>query len=390
MKKIQESIDFVELGKTRRHLHQHPDLSEDEKETTDFLVDYLNKHTRNAQIQRLACEGVLVCFDSQSEGSSTLIRVDIDALPIQEINEFEYKSVKPGISHKCGHDGHTTIGLGVAQYLDQNPIKKGKVYLIFQPAEEVGRGALKVLEQPEFKDLNFDFAYALHNLPGKEMGAICWKEGIFTSNVFSWVIQLKGKTAHAGEPESGLNPSIAAAKLLLKANELNHNDPNSEDFFIMVPVHVNIGSVAYGISAGYGELHFTVRSWHKRVLQTKSDEFMDHIRTICKEEHLEFDQHKLEAFESNLNDPDAVSILKNALKNSELKEIEAKEPNKWGEDFGYFTHRLKGCMFGLGSGLNTPALHNPDYDFPDEILEPGVEVFCQIVNQINEFTKTNE
>lgn len=383
MNRIANKIDLKTVEKARKHLHQHPELSEQEEQTSKFIFDFLSEQAPKAHLTKLNCFGVLACFDSQKDGPSTLIRVDIDALPIQESNTFEHRSKFPGISHKCGHDGHTAIGLGLAMYLNAHSPKTGKVYIIFQPAEEVGRGALKILEQPEFKDLKFDFAYALHNLPGKEMGTIFWKDGVFTPNVFSWVFKFHGKTAHAAEPETGFNPSICIAKLLNKAEELSVNQPESDDFLIIVPVHVTVGEKAYGISAGYGELHLTLRSWDKEKLEKTSQEFHEYVAKVCKEENLSFEEEKIEAFESNLNDSEATSILSKALSSGQLKSEKMSKPNRWGEDFGYFTHQLKGCMFGLGSGVNSPALHNPDYDFPDEILEPGIEMFAQIVNEIN-------
>ena len=370
------------LEKIRKELHQNPELSQYEFKTADRIINYLKKHS-SAKVTLIASTAVIASFDSETKGPSILLRADTDALPIIEINDFEYKSNVPGVSHKCGHDGHTAMMLGVARILSAHPIKKGKVVLLFQPAEENGMGAEAVLKDPLFQELNFDFVFALHNMPGFEKNEIVLKENIFNANVKSIIIKLKGKTAHAAEPEKGYNPALAIADILYYSDKETYNEPQQENFFLITPIHVNMGEIAYGISAGDGEVHLTIRSWDLSLLEKKCAELEDFIKRTCKSHNLQVDISWTQVFFANKNNSAAIDFVRNAAIENKLSIHEKTDPFKWGEDFGLFTQKFKGAMFGLGAGINTPALHNPDYDFPDDITAAGVQQFYQIIQEIN-------
>lgn len=307
-----------------------------------------------------------------------MLRADIDALPINEINSFKHRSKYNGISHKCGHDGHTTIMLGVAVMLSKHALKGGKIILLFQPSEEDGKGAQMVLKDPFFKDLKIDFAFALHNLPGFEKHQIVIKKNNFTSNVKSVAIKLRGKTAHAAEPEKGYNPANAIAHILNFAESESNNQPDNPNFSLITPIYVTMGEKAYGVSAGYGEVHFTLRSWSTQLIKEKQERLEFLLTNLATEHSLEITTTWFEEFYANLNNSEAVAMIKQAANQQNLKINEIQTPFKWGEDFGLFTQQYNGAMFGLGAGKNTPALHNPDYDFPDEITMTGVELFYNL------------
>lgn len=375
------SIQLNNLTQIRKTLHAHPEVSEYEFETQKRILSYLAE-TSTASTQKVGYTGVLATFDSNLPGPTIMIRGDIDALPITEINTFEHKSTSAGVSHKCGHDGHTTILIGLAQLLSQQPITKGKVLLLFQPAEENGMGAAAVLADEEFKKETIDYVFALHNLPGYAMHEVVVKEQEFTGNVKSIILKMTGKTAHAAEPEKGYNPSMAIAEIFNFADTITNNKPEAVDFFLMTPVYATLGDVAYGISAGYGEVHFTIRSWSTDLMAQRSDEILAFMESTCKKHNLQADISFTQVFHSNINHPQAVNFIRKAATQNKLKLTETAYPFRWGEDFGLFTQQYKGAMFGIGAGLTTPALHNPDYDFPDEITETGIGMFYQIILQI--------
>lgn len=371
-----------DLKKIRKEIHQNPELSEHEYNTADRIVKYLTTHS-NGSIKKIANTGVIATFDSGIHGKNTMLRADTDALPIFEINEFDYKSKTPGVSHKCGHDGHTTMMLGVARLLTQYPIKSGKVVLLFQPAEENGMGANAVLNDDNFKDLTFDFVFALHNIPGFKKNQIIIKENTFNANVKSMIIKLHGKTAHAAEPEKGHNPALAIADILHFTEELTNNNPAQDDFFLITPVHLNMGEIAYGISAGEGEIHLTIRSWDVALFDKKCAELESFIQQTCKTYNLKEKIAWTQVFYANKNDDLAIDIVRKAAVENKFELHNMSHSFKWGEDFGLFTQKFKGAMFGLGAGENTPALHNPDYDFPDDITATGMQQFFQIIQEIN-------
>jgi metal-dependent amidase/aminoacylase/carboxypeptidase family protein len=268
--------------------------------------------------------------------------------------------------------------LGVARKLSEEPLDSGSVHILFQPSEENGQGAKLVLDDPNWAGLDIDYAFSLHNLPGFEKHQIVIKNGPFTASAESLIISIKGKTSHAAEPEKGRNPAYLIAGILLKSQELTNSDTTSDDFFLITPIYGKFGEKAYGTSAGKGEIHLTLRSWTTRVMQEKRDLLVDFIDDLALEKGFKVKYKTLESFATNRNAEEAVEIIREASKNLDLKLEEISEPFKWGEDFGLFTQKYTGAMFGLGAGTETPALHNPDYDFPDELIETGVNMFYDI------------
>lgn len=369
------------LTNIRKVLHAHPEISEHEFETQQRIIDFLAAESV-ATVRKVANTGVIATFEGKQSGPTIMIRGDIDALPITEINTFDYKSNSDGVSHKCGHDGHTTILLGLAKLLTEEPIVKGKVLLLFQPSEENGMGAEAVLHDEVFMHEKIDYVFALHNLPGYKTHEIVVKENEFTGNVKSIVLKMTGKTAHAAEPEKGNNPSMAIAEIFAFADKITHNKPEEPDFFLMTSVYATLGDLAYGISAGYGEVHFTIRSWDTCLMDKRSKEIVTFMEETCIKYKLVLDISWTQVFQANINHPEAVEYIRNAAKQNNFVLTERDYPFRWGEDFGVFTQSYKGAMFGLGAGTSTPALHNPDYDYPDEITESGIKMFYQIIQQI--------
>lgn len=377
-----DNNNINQLTTVRKLLHAHPEISGEEFETQKLIISFLEEKT-DAEIQKVAGTGVTATFNGTIIGPTVMIRGDIDALPIIETNNFEHQSTIKGVSHKCGHDGHTCILLGLAILLSKESITKGKVILLFQPAEENGKGAQAVLKDVAFKNINIDYAFALHNLPSYPLHEIVVKENEFTDNVKSIIIKLNGKTSHAAEPEKGINPSLAIAELLQYANQVTFNDPTAKDFFLVTPIHITMGELAYGISAGYGEVHFTIRSWSTALMEEKSAALVGFIKQTCKAHQLEPEISWAQIFVANMNHPKAVEIIRDVAHKNHYKITERSYPFKWGEDFGLFTQKFKGAMFGIGAGIDKPALHNPDYDFPDEILPTGINMFYNIIKKIN-------
>ncbi|MFT4661575.1 MAG: amidohydrolase [Ulvibacter sp.] len=370
------------LTSIRKTLHANPEIAEEEFETQKRIINYLTTEC-DTDIYKVATTGVLAIFYSKRPGPTVMIRGDIDALPIQETNTFEYASKSKGISHKCGHDGHTTILLGLALLFSEVPITKGKLLLLFQPAEENGMGAVAVLKDEEFQKENIDYVFALHNLPGYEINEVVVKEQEFTGNVKSIVLKMTGKTTHAAEPEKGLNPSMAISEIFSYASDITKNEPSTKDFFLMTPVYSTLGdNESYGISAGYGEVHFTIRSWSTNIMKKRSNEIVTFMMETCKKHQLKPHISWTQVFHANINHPKAVDFIRKASIKNSLSLTERDYPFPWGEDFGLITQKYKGAMFGLGAGISSPALHNPDYDFPDEITETGIQMFAEIIDQI--------
>ncbi len=372
-----------QLTKFRHQLHQNPELSGLEFKTSERIITFLKKHKPSEIIYPIAETGIIAVFNGMDSGSKTLIRCELDALPIDEINTFEHKSNISGVSHKCGHDGHMTILCGVAALLSESKKFNGNVYLLFQPAEENGEGAKKIMNDPLFENIKPDFVFSLHNLPGFSLGQIVVKNQTFSCAVNSIIIKLTGKTAHAGEPENGINPALAISEIITKFNKKIQSDISTETFCLINPIYINMGKKAYGVSAGFGEVHFTVRSNSNKNMDKIEADLIKLVIEIAQKHQLISEINWTQQFRANENNFQTVELIKKAAKTNNFDLIEKETPFSWGEDFGLFTEHFPGAMFGLGAGKDVPALHNPDYDFPDELIPFGVKMFHQIIKEIH-------
>ncbi|MFK7979958.1 MAG: amidohydrolase [Saprospiraceae bacterium] len=373
---------YDDLTSFRKELHAHPELSGAERATAQRIIQKIKRFHPTQIIDNLGGHGVAAIYDFPKAGKTVLLRADTDALPIQEVNDFAHKSINDGVSHKCGHDGHTTILMGLAKRLHDQPLSSGKVILLFQPAEEIGMGAKAVLADEKFAALQPDYAVALHNVPGFPTGQIVCRKGTFNPAVISLIIQLKGKKAHAAEQENGVNPDIAIASLIHEIHQLQAYDLANADFLKCTTIYTRIGAKDYGISAGDGELHYTLRALTKEKLESAKQKIIDLITTICEREQLTFELEWLHDFSATINDATIVNCIEKVAKQHQFSYLDKMFPFQWGEDFGLFTESIPGAMFGLGAGTETPALHHVDYDFPDEILPYGVEMFYGVAKEI--------
>lgn len=369
-------MDLIDI---RRHLHQHPELSGEEYQTSAFIqkqLDALNAF----EITKLAETGLMAQFDTGKSGPTLLFRAELDGLPIQEKANHDWVSRHEGKGHLCGHDGHMTFLIGLARKLQAQPPAKGKVLLCFQPAEETGEGALRMLEDPAFGKFAPDLVFAIHNIPGFPKHKVLLKEGAFTAAVESMCIKLQGKTSHAAEPEHGQNPAWLVADILKVARAMQQPIAMKEAFSIITPVHVQVGEKAYGVSAGYGEIHFTLRTFDDELLNRKKRDLIQFVEMKAGGKGIEVEVlENIEPFHANTNAASAVNEVRKAAEDLGLKSKDLIHPLRWGEDFGAFTSRFDGALIGLGSGYDQEALHNPDYDFPDDLIETGVSLFERIV-----------
>lgn len=378
-----EKPAIEELIVLRRYLHQNPELSGQEFKTSKYLQEFIAKFNPTEIISNLANTGFAVVYDFGGKGTTIGIRCELDALPIHEMNnDLPYKSTIDGISHKCGHDGHMAILIGVAQWLSQQQFILGRVILLFQPAEETGAGAYEVMKNTQFSSYEFDYFFSLHNLPKEPLHSIVFNEQGFSAEVQSFIISLKGKESHASEPEYGVNPANSVARIIDAIGAIEVKDVYDHDFKIITPVHINLGQKSYGISPANAELHYTTRAWLPSVMDNLKESIENIVAKECQISGLSYDIKWIEYFPAIINHPDTNKHVLDAVRDNGLQLITKAHPMKFGEDFGWFSKQFKTTMFGLGSGLDSPALHNADYDFPDEIIHTGITMFTSIIENI--------
>lgn len=369
------------LVQLRKELHKHPELSGDEHATAKRITEFVKGFNPTDIISNVGGAGVAVVYEYGNHGPTVLIRCELDALPIVEENTFKHQSKNSGVSHKCGHDGHMTIVAGLSIWLTNATFKKGKVVLLFQPAEETGKGAVKVIEDTKFTALNPDYVFALHNLPGFKKHTISVKSGYFSATVQSISIKLKGKKAHASEPENGINPALAIAELIQILSSFVQPNAQRKDFALVTPIYVNLGEKNYGISAEEAELHYTIRTWSGEVMTELEDNIKKAINDIADKHLLVFDMEWFEFFPASNNNEECVALVENVAKQQNLELVENPNSLKFGEDFGWFSQRYKSTIFGLGAGENQPALHHSNYDFPDDLIDSGIRMFKGLIEE---------
>jgi amidohydrolase len=367
-------MDLTELKQIRQHLHKHPELSHKEKETSEFLRKKISGMNPDFVVKQKSGEGFWARFGKNEKGSIAF-RTDIDALPIHEINEFDYKSVNEGVAHKCGHDGHATSMLGFTHNLQKqlgNPVD-----LVFQAAEETGEGAEAWLKDVMMRYFNPEKIFAYHNLPGFPLHSIIVRNDVFTAASVGITIKLYGKTSHAGHPERGVSPALAIAKLIEYIEGLPQNE-SFNDYTLTTVIHSVLGEIAFGTAPGYAEVRATLRSYSNNDLQTLQQLCEEFASKTGEKYGLKTEVSYSEYFPATENNNQCVDIIRQAAKKLNLQIIERTEPFRWSEDFAHFTLKFNGALFGIGSGENHPQLHNPDYDFPDEILPTAINMFTEI------------
>lgn len=376
-----------QIRKFRHRLHELAELSGEEQQTASAVQEFIKKTAPDEMQTDVGGHGILATYIGKSEGTHVLIRCELDALPIEEEQALSYNSHNEGVAHKCGHDGHMAIVCGVAKWLQQNRPESGKVTLLFQPAEETGVGAQQVLQSNAFKKIDPNYCFALHNLPGYPRDQIVTREGIFAAASVGMVVRLRGTTSHAAHPEEGKSPAPAVAQLIQSFSAIPQYFSSLDESVKVTVVHAEIGERAFGTSPGSAVIMTTLRTYSTEILERLKNRCEKLVKGMAETYELEIDYEWAEEFSATVNHFESVQRIKKAADRLELNVCEKPAPFSWSEDFSHFTAAMKGAMFGLGAGKKHPSLHAGTYDFPDEILSTGIEMFTEI---IEEFTHTNE
>jgi len=367
------------LIQLRHTLHQFPEVALEEAQTARRIVDFFEPLKADQIFENLGGTGLAFVFKGEKPGKRILFRCELDALPIEDLKPTDHQSRIPGKGHLCGHDGHMAIICGLGEKLAQNRPESGEVILLFQPAEETGDGAKAILEDPRFEEIRPDFAFALHNLPGYPLHQIVMRTGTFAAGSTGMSIYLNGKTAHSAHPESGINPAQALARLM---RELPLLPDTLSHFGLLTLIHADLGSLAFGTSAGKASLSMTLRAFDQKDLDDLIEKVKAKAKAVAEPERLEVDFSFVEQFAVSVNDPDLYHVVEKAAQNLGLSLTEKPEPFRWSEDFGLFSQVCPSLLFGLGGGEACPQLHEGTYDFPDELIETGVRMFWGILKSL--------
>ncbi|MCA1801987.1 MAG: M20/M25/M40 family metallo-hydrolase [Rhodothermaceae bacterium] len=340
----------------RRELHKYPEIANLEAGTAGIIAKVLEETGPDALLTGIGGYGLAAVYNGSEDGAAVMFRAELDALPVADEIDTGYRSVNEGLGHKCGHDGHMAVLVGLGMYFKEHPPAKGKAILLFQPAEETGEGSKRVIEDARFRELKPDYAFAYHNIPGYEKHAIILREGIFATASRGFIAKLRGKTSHAAHPDQGINPARSMAHLIMKLESL--------------PAEV--------ITAG----EYALVTFSDQVMQVLVQEAEHYVKSLEQPSGLKTVFEWTEEFLATENDSTAAGMVKTCATDNGITVIEKKEPFPWSEDFGRFSEQTRAALFGIGAGKEHSELHSPGYDFPDEITETALTLFAAIADRL--------
>ncbi len=379
------TASIARLVSLRHELHAHPEVSGAEAGTAACLRELLVPCNPVRLLDNLGGHGLAAVFESPEPdaGPTVVLRAELDALPITETATHDHLSVSPGRAHVCGHDGHMTMVAGVAMGLSQRPLRRGCLVCLFQPAEETGQGARGVCADHRWQELDPDYVFALHNLPGYPLGHVLLRAGPFCAGSVGLVVRLRGRTSHAAYPEQGCSPAAAMSRLLTGLVSLPVSMECQGRLALVTVVHARLGEVAFGTTPGEAEIMATLRAADADVL----DELRRRAATLAHGEaavdELTCELEWLDEFPVTENDDLATEVAGRAALAAGLATSEPDEsPFRWSEDFGWFTSQTPGAIVGLGSGEDQPVLHAPDFDFPDALLPVGLRFWDALIEEL--------
>lgn len=385
-----------QIMELRKQLHRIPEHSMQEVKTKQMLMDFLKLHTALEIVDHGAWFYAVkrACDRVTTENDKTFDVSEVAAEIPEQMTEYKPpiafradmdavcgKDGKPG--HFCGHDGHSSVLCGLGLYLDsgKEPLAQD-VYLIFQPAEEIGKGA--ELCRSLIKEKHIGEIYGFHNIPGKPLGTVLVKDGTFACASTGLEIHMTGTPSHAAYPEAGRNPGYALARLLLQIEELTEHFNETRGFVRMTLIGMELGSKNYGVAASDGYLRLTVRSEGEQVFHDYLAEIRKLAEVMAQKEDLELSIKEIERFPSTDNHTEQVQKIRACAASQQIPYIELPEPMRWSEDFGWYLQETKGAFFGIGDGEDYAQLHTEHFEFPDAILETVVTMFAGLCVDIKE------
>jgi len=370
--------DIRELTAFRHELHRYPELSGEEQETARRVCEMLSPTKPDKLLTGLGGHGVAAIYDSGKPGPTILFRSELDALPIQELGAAEHRSTVPGKAHLCGHDGHSTILLGLGRILSRERPTSGRVILMFQPAEEDGAGAAAVIADPRYSEIRPDWAFSLHNMPEIEFGVGRLGAGPANCASRGMEIRLTGSTAHASRPSDGRSPMKAISELMPALEACGSGKPLGPGFSMVTVTHASMGAPAYGVAPGEAKVFATLRTVADEDMGALMDKAETLIRAIATRHGLAYAYDYAEVFLACTNDADATALLLNGMERAGVRHVAQSQASAGSEDFGRFgLSGAKSAMVFLGSGPNWPRVHTPEYDFRDELIPIGIRLFSE-------------
>lgn len=389
MKLIDPIVAFqAEIQAIRRDIHAHPELCYEENRTANVVVKKLTEW--DIPFERgLGVTGVVGIIKNGTGKRAIGLRADMDALPLQEVNTFEHASKHEGKMHACGHDGHTAMLLGAAHYLAKHRNFDGTVYVIFQPAEEGGGGARRMIEDGLFEKYPMEAVFGMHNWPGQPVGSFGVTAGPMMASSNEFDVTVRGKGSHAAQPHKGIDPILVAVQIVQSWQTIVSRNRNPLLPAVLSVTQIHAGS-ATNIVPDEARLIGTVRTFSLDVLdmmETRMKEIAEHTAAAFEADvDFKFHRNYPPVINHEKETAFAVDIMRSIVGD---EKVNAKvEPSMGAEDFAYMLLEKPGCYVFLGNGegehrmaghgLGPCNLHNPSYDFNDELLPIGATYWVRL------------
>lgn len=370
----------AKISQWRRYLHQYPELDYRVHNTARFVAEKLSSFGIAHVDIGIAETGVVAVIKGADEDGPTIgLRADMDALPILEESGKPWSSTKSGLMHACGHDGHTAMLLGAAKYLAATRNFKGKIVLVFQPAEEDGRGAQKMVHEGLMERYGITQIYGMHNMPGIGVGRFAICDGSILAALDEFDVIIKGKGGHAASPHLTVDPVVVGAQIIVGLQSLVSRNTDPTEALVISVTRFNAAD-AYNVIPNQVALGGTVRS-----LSPALRDFAEHRIRECAEgiangfgARIEYRHRRLEPPTFNHTEGTRRAIAAARALVGDESVNDRTKPLMGSEDFAYMLEARPGAMIFLGNGP-TAGLHNPSYDFNDEALPYGVGYWVNLV-----------
>ncbi|MFD2052056.1 M20 aminoacylase family protein [Mesorhizobium calcicola] len=372
-----------EVADWRHYLHQNPELGYQVHNTARFVAEKLASFGINHIETGIAETGVVAVIQGVGgEGPAIGLRADMDALPITEESGKPWTSTEVGLMHACGHDGHTAMLLGAAKHLAASRNFKGTVVLIFQPAEEDGRGAQKMVQEGLMERYGITQVYGMHNMPGVDVGTFAICDGSILAALDEFDVIIKGKGGHAASPHLTVDPVVVGAQIIVGLQSLVSRNTDPTEALVISVTRFNAAD-AYNVIPNQVVLGGTVRS-----LSPTLRDFAEHRIKACAEgiangfgAAIEYRHRRLEPLTFNHAEGTLRALKAARGLVGENSVNDRTKPLMGSEDFAYMLEARPGAMIFLGNGA-TAGLHNPSYDFDDEALPYGLGYWVNLAETI--------
>ena len=372
----------------RRDIHAHPELCYTEHRTAKIVVDQLTAMGIEVH-QGIGVTGVVGVIKGLRPGAGIALRADMDALPLQERNQFDHVSQYAGKMHACGHDGHTATLLCAAGYLAKKRDFSGTVYLIFQPAEEGGAGAKAMMADGLFERFSIDEIYGYHNWPGYPQGTVGIVAGPMMASASEFEIKVLGKGAHAAMPQLGADPLLVAFQLVQGLQSIVTRNINPLESVVLSVTKIHCGD-ATNIIADDCMVEGTVRCFSEDVLKAIETRMGKISQDLCAAFECEGQLVFERSYPATINHVAQAQYMRevavNVLGQDQVVDF---TPTMGSEDFSFFLQEKPGCYFALGNGdgdhrdilhgMGPCTLHNPSYDFNDALIPIGASLWAKLV-----------